>query len=313
MAKSKKKSKKLSVDFSDTSVRDSFAEGDYVGTLESIEHDADAGDDGGIKFNYTITEGKKEGKTLTNFCSLATNALFRLRQTLEDHGIETPDSTMDLDLKEIAEEIGEDEWDLTVTHTMKGDKVYTNVSVFERDGDSGGEDKPDEDEVNAMDVDELEECIDDHSLDVDLDGAKGKGKNKLAAQRQMVIDALDSDEEEDSEDSGEDKPDDDEVNAMDLEELEEVVDDHDLEVELDEAKGKGKKKLANQRAMVIEALDSEGEEDETYSKDDINAMKAKELEQVVEDAELGIELEGKVKAKRKAVIAALEEAELLDD
>ena len=261
MAK-KKKSKTIKVDFTGVTTHSRWPDGDFIGVLDSIEHDADKGDHGIVIFNYEITRGSRKGKILDAGCSLAPGALFKLKQRLEDHGIEVPDSAMDLDIKAIEEEIGDEEIGIIISNREVGDKTYTDVDIVPAD---------------EVEPDEGEEAED--------------GK--------------------DNSDGGDDKPDRDDIMDMDEDELEEVVDDHDLDVDLDDFKNIKKKRAAV--ADAIEADDGDDGEDKTYTKDEVNEMKAKELEALVEEQDLDCELDGKLKKKRKVVIEALEEEGLLEE
>jgi len=133
----------------------------------------------------------------------------------------------------------------------------------------------DRDEVEAMDRDDLVELIDEHELEVDADNKKLKKDDKLLA---AVIEALEEkglleaagDDEADEADEDDDEKDDkkgkkadkkksgkkakkiagSDVEDMDEDELEKLVEEHELEVELDEHKTLRKKVRA-----VLDALE----------------------------------------------------------
>ena len=101
---------------------------------------------------------------------------------------------------------------------------------------------------------------------------------------------------------------------MSADELAELVDEHDLDVDLEEIES-----LKKMRKAVVEALegdgekDEEGKENEKYTADQIDEMSTKELEEVVEKHELEVELEGSTKTKRRKVKKALEENDLMEE
>src|SRR5690606_38242185 len=55
-----------------------------------------------LAFVYKVAEGRHEGKTVYDNCSLQPQALWRLRGVLEALGEEVPDSEMDIDLDDLA-------------------------------------------------------------------------------------------------------------------------------------------------------------------------------------------------------------------
>lgn len=260
MAKKSKKAAVIKVDFTDVEVSKKCPEGDHIiAPLEVTQEKGDAASY--LKWKYEVTEGKGKGCILYNNTSLSPKSLWALRTVLEAHGLEVPDGVMKLDLGNIikdAEPAG-----CTVDHdTYQGKKQSRITDIFEAgdvgdgeeddgDGEEEGDEAPTEDEINEMDEDELEEVVDDHDLDIELDDAKGKGKKKLAAQRKMVIEALDSEEEEEEEEEDEtySKKD---VKKMDEEALEELIEKHDLDVDLEDHD-----KLKDKRGAVIDALDDE--------------------------------------------------------
>jgi len=147
-----------------------------------------------------------------------------------------------------------------------------------------------------------------------------QGKN-----RAKVVDftpVSDGDEDGDvtvNDDSGDDdeKYTEESVNEMDAEELDELVEKHELEV-------KKLKKIDKYRAAVIAALEEAdliGEEDagddgdagDGYTKDEINEMDADELGEVVEKHELDVKPMKKIAKYREAVIEALEEEDLIKE
>jgi len=260
--KGKKKGRVVSVDFSQAGTRIK-EEGDYY--LKPVAIELEEGDKAQyLAWEYDVSKSKKmkNAGTLYNNTSLSLKSLGFLADILEAHGIDIPDEAADLDLDDIIEN-AEVAGCCVELETFQGKKRAKITDIFSAD-------------------------------DVDLEAGGDDGDDKS-----------------DKGDSGDEPPDEDEVMEMDEDELEECVDDHDLDLdpELEDIKGKGKKKLAKQRAAVWEAIEAAG--GDGYTKDDIMEMSSKELEEVVKDEELEVELEGKVKQKRKQLIEALEEEDLL--
>lgn len=238
MAKSKRKVK---VDFSEAGAGRIKEEGDYL--IKPVKIELEEGDKAQyLAWEYEVTEGDHKGATLYNNTSLSAKSLWALRDVLEAHGIDAPEEAMNLDLDKILKD-AEVAGCCVELETFQGKKKARITDIFSAedvDSDSSEEsDLPGEDEINEMDLDELEECVDDNDLDVDLEEAKGKGKKKLKAQRQMVIDALDEEGDGYTKEA---------IMEMKAKELEEVVEENDLGIEL-EGKVKAKRK------QVIEALE----------------------------------------------------------
>jgi hypothetical protein len=154
------------------------------------------------------------------------------------------------------------------------------------------------DSAMDLDLDELENIEDECGLSIELDEYEGKKRSKI-----MDVIHLDMIDDEQGEDGMSGKPTEKEIKKMDEDELEEVVDDHELGIDLDEIKGIKKK-----RAAVIEALEDSGDNgDETP---DVDEMDEDELEELIEERDLDVDLDDykTLKKKRKAVAEALEES-----
>lgn len=319
MARSKKgKKKAYRVDFAGVETSALVPEADYpIVPVKITGEEGPAGDYWAWEFK--ITSGKFKGKKLYYNTSLAPQALWNLRGVLEAFGYGIAEKAVDLTIEEVLEEIGETEAGCTVEHEKykKRNKAkivdvfdLENLDASEEDGEDGGDEElPSEDELSEMDEDELEEVIDDHTLEVELGDFKGIKKKRKAVLAALEESAEESTEEEEEEEADE-KPTDGEVKKMSKDELEEVIDDHNLDVDLDEFKS-----LKKKRDAIIEALEESGEDDEeegtTYSEEEIDAMKGKELKALVKEIELDVELTGKTKKDRRLVKAALDEEDLL--
>lgn len=320
----------VKVDFTGVETRKLVPENDYAIKPVEISQETSGDKNPYLAWTFEISRGDHKGSKLYYNTSLLPQALWNLRGVLEAFGMEVPDGKMELDLKEMVE--GDYEACATVEHdTYNGKKQarITDINSIDTYGEGDGEEgdgdageAPDEDEVNAMDEEELETTIDEFELDVDLDDFKGIKKKRAA-----VIKALAEREEDDGEGDGDgdgegdsELPDEDAIKGMDEDELQEVIDEHELDVDLDDFKGIKKK-----RAAVIKAVEEAGEgdgddgddgedgDDDKYDADEVNEMDGDELAEVVKKHKLKVKLSGKEKKDRKAVLKALEEADLIED
>lgn len=149
---------------------------------------------------------------------------------------------------------------------------------------------------------------------VEADTYEGKKRSRITDF--YPADMTDAEASEDDEASG--GVTEDAINEMDEEALEELIDKHDLEVNLKKQKTIGKKRTAVIDAMEEKGLLSEeggGDEDEKLTEEEVSEMDEKELKDLVKDHGLDVDLK-KLKTLRKkanAVIDALDEKGLLAD
>jgi hypothetical protein len=124
----------------------------------------------------------------------------------------------------------------------KGGKPSSKVAAVSKGGKNPVVASTDEgaEAIQELDEDELQEFIEEHDLEVDLDDY-----STLKKKRAAVAEAY---EEATENAAGDDAPD---FSSMDEEELEEFITEHDLEVDLDDIKG-----LKKQRAAVEKAYQS---------------------------------------------------------
>lgn len=291
MAKKSKKGNKITVDMSDVEARFLPAEDDYrvkpveVTKEEGNEHDY-------LRWKLEITKGEHKGKHIYENTSLAPAALFRLRGMLEASGQEVPDSEMDIDLDTICDEMGE--FMVSVYHD-EYEPGKTSAKVSDYFPVKGKDDKDDDDE----------------------DDKKKSSKKKSSKKK--------DEEEDDDDDDKKDGDDDDEepdFSDMDEDELSEFVEEHDLDVDLDDFK-----KLKAKREAVKDAYEESKSEDDDddkkgkgkkkgkkkYSAEDIDGMGTAQLAEINDDEELEVELKGTTKAKRRAIKKALKEAGKLEE
>jgi len=278
MAKAKKKSNSVKVDFTDVEARVTLPEGEYKFKPTGVAQEEGSGDYPYLEWELTVQEGKLEGKTTKERTSLSPAALWRLRNLLEAGGVEVPDAEMDIDLDTICDEFSE--FVGVIEHEDYEGRAQARLIDVRPVGD---EEEPEEEKASAK-------------------NKKGKKAEPEAEEKPAAKGKKGKKEPE-----PEEAPD---FDTMDEDELEEFVDEKDLDVDLDDFK-----KLKDKRTAVraaFEADDSPEGGGTEYDEDTINEMGTKDLQKVVEDEELDIELDGTTSKKRRAVIKALKAAGKLD-
>lgn len=281
--KNGKKSTKVEVDFSGVEGRSKVKDGNYKVKVVKVIKKQGEGDHPYLNWELeTVGKKKKEGGAkLWLTTSLAPQALWNLKNLLEVLGVEVPDDTVELELGEFEGlefmvEVGE-------RTGNDGKKRKGSVLDFYPLDEAGDEDDDedvevaDDDEDSEDDEDE-ESSDDDEDEDEDDEDDKPKKGKKSKKDKKSKKSKKDDDDEDDED---EEESDDDEDEDSD--------DDSD---------------------------DDEDEEDgDKLTADAVNDMKAKELKKVIKDNELDVDLEdySSIGKKRKAVIEALEEADLLDE
>lgn len=226
-AKKSKKTSSVKVNFKNVESRRTPSEGDYI--LQVLEAEAGTSSSSGgdqIVFTLEIAKGEYKGQKVWFYCPLAENSLWKLHAFLTALGVDVPEDETEIDLEEL---VGLEVVGVLTHETYQGKKrakmtdfdSVENYKGADSDEDDDDDEKPkkakkpaddkddeddeapkkskgkkskkpakiDRDDVEEMDEDELQELIDAHDLDVDLDDYK-----KIAKKREAVIDAL---EEED--------------------------------------------------------------------------------------------------------------------
>lgn len=258
MASKKNKAKKgaLSVDFTGVEVSGKHPEGRFNFTVDGAPELRNSETSGNDYLSFKL---KSEKGTVYYIASLASHALWNLKNFLECAGQEVPDGEMQLDLEEMdGLEIGAE-----IIHEKYEGKTRSVVGeIFPCGEDSSNEEEEEEegevtyDSVQEMDLDELKELA--KANDIKL--AKKLLKD-LDALRDHLCEELELEEGEEEEEEGE-EPTYESVQEMDADELDELCEEHDIKV-----KAKDKKKLAAYRDAVCTALElEEGEEEEEEEK-----------------------------------------------
>lgn len=284
---SRKKSKGIIVDFKGVEGKlGKIDDGDYLGkVVEVTQEEGQNGDY--LKWTFELQDEGVEGRRVFLNTSLLPQALWNLRGLLEALGVEVPDDEMDIDPAELVDlTVG-----LTIeSETWEGKKRPKVADYFAAEEDEApkkksskkkskadDDDEDEEDEpkkpltraqkrklAKAKEAEEEEDDEEDEkparksrrSRDDDEDEGEKPARKSRRASRD---DDDDDDEDEDEKPArGKKKskakgPTEDEVNDMTEEELEELIEEHELKVDL----GKSKT-LTKKRNVTIDALTEAG-------------------------------------------------------
>lgn len=235
MATSKKKPTTVTVNLADA-VGGNVPEGAYLVSVQEVtKEESNSGNDY-LAWKFSVADGKHKGKVLYDNTSLQPQALWRLRATLEALGYEIEEGDMDLDLSSFT---GDQAVAVVAHEEYENKKRARIVDLFSVESDEAKE---------ALGMEEEEE----------KPAAKKTGAKKPAAT-----------EEEEEEEK---KP---------------------------AAKKSGSKKK---------------EEPEKLKEDDVMSLDEDDLASLIEEHSLEVDLEdhATLRKKRNAVVAALEEADLLE-
>lgn len=283
MARAKKKKDSVKVNFKGVESRQTPPEGDYkCEVLEVASKESGKGNDM-LEFTCEISEGKYKGTKLWFYATLDEKSLWKLHAFLTALGEEVPDDEMDIDLTELvgSEFVG------VLTHETYQGKKRAKLTDFDTidNWEGGAEDEDDEDDDDDKKSSKKSKgkkagkgkskSSDDDDDEDEDDEPKKKGKKSKSKKS-------DDDEDEDDEPKSkkgkkskskdEDDDDDDEpkgkkskgksskkkakkiaaddVDDMDEDELQDLIDTHDLDVDLDDYS-----KLKKKVAAVKEALE----------------------------------------------------------
>jgi len=298
-ARNKTKSRSIKVNFEGVETISVVPEGEYIASVTSVKLDESQNGNDYLAWELAITDGKNKGKKLYHNTSLAEQSLWATKKFLENLGVEVGEGEMELELDDYVDmEVG-----LVVEHeTYKGRTRSRVVDSFPAEGEASEKGEKDdeekasytEDQVNEMGKRELKALVDEHELDVELDGS-------TSTQRRAVIKAL----------KAEGLLGDEEKPAKGKAKKPAVEDEEDDEKP---AKGRRGKKPADDEEDEKPARGKKGKK-KTYTADEVNSMDEEGLGEIIETHELDVDLDdhSTMKRKRGAVIDALEGAELLED
>lgn len=276
-ARNAKAKTSIKVDFTGVEASGNVPEGRFLLTVSGTPEVKTSENSGNDYINWKFQTSKG---VVWHMTSLAPQALFNLRNTLEALGLEVDESVMDLDLTEMDGLTCGGE----VEHEVYGGKkrarlvdLFPEAELEEQEeaeeeeeeekpskskGKKAAEPEPEEEELTYADIaDASKEDLLELAKDNDVEGITLKMKKDLEALRAHVAEALGLEAEEAEEEEAGD-PTYESVQAMDKEELMALVKEHDLEgVTL-----KLKKDLSAFRDHVCEQLELEAEEEEEKPK-----------------------------------------------
>lgn len=279
---SKKKSGKIGLDFTGVETRVLLPENDYLLSVASLEEE-----DESVIVGIKVEKGKFEGKVVKEYFSTKPQALWRFGNFIAACGLDVPDGEVELDASDFADVkvmgvctheeyegktkmrwdfYGADEADEEDDDDDKDDKKSGKKSDKKSGKKNAEPDKISKEDVEAMDRDELTDLIEEHGLEVDASDKKLKKDDKLLAAVLAALEENDllEDEEADEDDKKDKKSGGkksgkksgkkikgSDVEDMDEDQLQELIDEHDLEdVDLDDHKTLRKKVRA-----VLDALE----------------------------------------------------------
>lgn len=200
-----------------------------------------------LGFEYKIIgPGKKKGKLWDN-CSMSEQSLWRLRGILETLGVEVPDSETDIDLEELVGlTMG-----VEVAHEVYNKKNVARITDWFEVGSEGIEDDEDEtppkskkksrDEDEEDDEPKSKKSKKSRKEDDEEDEEPKKGKKSKKKKASMTSD---------------------DVLEMDEDQLQEAIDEHKLDVDLEEYNTTRRKRAAIVEALVEAGIIEEEEDGE---------------------------------------------------
>jgi hypothetical protein len=257
----RKKSNVITVNFKGVEARGVLLpEGEYPTEVTDCTQE-DGSNAPYLKWEFTITAGQFKGRKAWTNTSLAPQALWNLRGLLEAMGVEIPDSEYDIDLSECIGSnvnivIGHEEYE-------GRDRARVNDYAAYNEGEESEEDDEDEKPkskkapAKKAKVEEVEE--DEEEED---EAPRGKKAPMTRAEKRRAAKAAEADEDEDEEE--EEAPRSkkapakkskkgvtaDDVSDMDEDALGELIEEHELDVDLDSMRT-----LSKKRNAVIDALE----------------------------------------------------------
>lgn len=212
----------IEVDFTGVDIEGGGAplipEGDYLVEVESVEQKDSKNDNPMLEWVFVGKEGKSKGKKFYYYTVLTRESLFNLGQLLDRLGFEVPDDVMEIDLTELP---GSEITAVIGTETYQG-KERSKIQDF----------YPVEDNEKEEPEPRGRRARGGKDKDEDNEGSSRRGRNGASRRsRETKVSA-------------------DEVRDMKEDELEELLEKHDLDVDLKEYKTPRRKVAA-----VISALE----------------------------------------------------------
>lgn len=257
----------IKVDFTGVEASGNHPEGRFLLTVDGVPEIKTSENSGNDYINWKFKSSKG---TVWHMTSLAPQALFNLRNTLESLGMEVEESAMDIDLTELDGLTcgGEVEFE-----TYQGKKKSRLIDIFPEaeleeaeeeeepkpSGKKGGKTLPEpEPEGDELTADDLREASKEDLLEIakdnEVEGITLKLKKDVDALRAHIAAALEIELEE-AEEAG-DEPTYESVQEMTKEELVELAGENEIKLTL-----KQKKDLDGLRDFICEQLELEAEEE----------------------------------------------------
>lgn len=225
-----------------------------------------------IEVILEVAEGKDKGARVWSYPGLTEATAWKFRQFTDALGLPPKGSlnTAKLVGKPIGGLITEDTWDGEYRARLKTflDPEKVGESLDEEEGedlDDVTEDEGDEVDLDALDLDELKELIEEEELDLDADEIIGKSKGaraeaKLRAAIQEFYDAQEEEgDEDDDEDDDEDEDGEESYEDMDLSDLVTLAKERGIKLTVKERKDK---------QVIIDKLEEADEADEADDDDE---------------------------------------------
>lgn len=251
----KKKAKKTSLNIpgmKDVEVRKTPAPGVYTVKVVNVE-EKEGQNDPYFSWEFEIVGGKFEGAKLWNNTSLAAQSLWNLRGCLEALGVEIPDDDTEMDLDDL---VGL-ECAVEVEHETYDGKKRARIVDFKSADDAREGDEDDEEEDEKPARRSRRQRGREESEEDDEKPARSRRNRRRGG------DEDDADEDEDTSKSKKGKSKgskgksadvtEDEVSEMSQDELEDLIGEHDLDVDLSKIRN-----LSRMQKAVIAALKDAG-------------------------------------------------------
>jgi hypothetical protein len=253
----RKKSNVITVNFKGVEGRGVLLpEGEYPAEVTDCSQE-DGANAPYLKWEFTITAGEFKGRKAWTNTSLAPQALWNLRGLLEAMGVEIPDSEYDIDLSEA---IGSN-LNIVIGHEEYEGRDRARVNDYAPYNVGDEDEEEDEKPKSKKSAAKKSKAVEEDEDDEEEEAPRGKKAPMTRAEKRRAAKAAEAEEEDDEEEEApkSKKPakkakksgvDADEVADMDEEALAELVEEHELDVDLDSART-----LSKKRNMVLDALE----------------------------------------------------------
>lgn len=266
-----------------------------------------------IEVILEVSEGKDKGARVWSYPGLTEATAWKFRQFTDALGMPPKGNlnTAKLVGKPIGGLITEDTWDGEYRARLKTFLDPEKVGAEDEEGEDLPEEEGDEVDLDALDLDELKEFIEEEELDIDADEVVGKSKGARAeAKLRAAIEEAMGEAEEDEDDEDDEGDEEDEEEAQDYSTMSLA----ELKAEL---KKRGLDPVTGKAKIIaaLEANDEEADEDEDDEDEEgEESYEDMDLPDLVTLAkERGIKLTVKQKKDKQTIIDLLESADEDDE